>query len=422
MTDPLFEFFRAQRDGESLSGADRCRRIAISKSLFEAENNFETRLAAHQRALTRWWEIKASDPIERPNLLDLKAKLADDLLAPCRLCWRDCAVDRKNGELGDCRLGSEIRCYNEFIHYGEEIEIIPTHGVFLSGCNFRCRFCSDWDHVVKVSQDPIIEPSTLAARIAKRQEQGCRTLSFIGGTPDVNLAGILHCLTNLDQSPALVWNSNMTWSSQSETLLDGFVDAFVADWKFGNDLCAKKLAGIDNHGNLVPPRILRASKKSFTIVRHLVMPGHIECCTRPVLEQIRNDAPRLRLNLMDQYQSVPVTSADKSDPLSKSLSSVEFERARKLADEFGLCLESREPNRSLEILETETKQESVAFESKLTITEDGTLVIENLDSSMIELANQLAPNDETLQKRFKLQSKSPIKELHEQEERGKPDC
>ncbi|MDF1661994.1 MAG: DUF1553 domain-containing protein, partial [Planctomycetota bacterium] len=357
----------------------------------------------------------------RQSTVVTKAKLADDLLTPCRLCWRECEVDRKNGELGDCKLGAEIRCYNEFIHYGEEQEIIPTHAVFLSGCNFRCRFCSEWKHVVKVENDPIIKVEALATRIAERQEQGAQTLSFIGGTPDVNMAGILECLCKLAQSPALVWNSNMTWSTQSAPILRGLVDSFVADWKFGNDLCGKKLAGIDEHQSLVPHRILKVAEKTFTIVRHLVMPGHINCCTRPVLQQIRDKAPGIRLNLMDQYQSVPVTSALKSDPLSKSLSAEEFALAEKHALDYGLCLESREPSRSFEVLEIEEKQDSVGFESKITITADGDLVIENLDASMIELANQLAPNDESLQ-RFKLPSKGPIKELREEEGRDKPSC
>lgn len=421
MTDPLFELFRAQREGRSLSGADRCRRIPVPNRILHPTTNFETRMSFHNQAMALWGDKTAKDPISHPNLLDLKAKLADDLLAPCRLCWRECDVDRKNGELGDCKLGAEIRCYNEFIHYGEELEIIPTHAVFLSGCNFRCRFCSDWDHVVKVGEDPLINATNLAARIDERQKQGSQTLSFIGGTPDVNLAGILECLTKLSQSPALVWNSNMTWSTQSEPLLQGLVDAFIADWKFGNDRCGKKLAGIEKHQSLVPPRILRVAQKTFTIVRHLVMPGHIDCCTTPVLERLRDKAPELRLNLMDQYQSVPITSALKNDPLSKSLNPEDFLIAKTCAEDFGLSLESREPARALEVLETEVKKESLAFESKITITADGDLVIENLDASMIELANLLAPNDQSL-KHFKLQSEGPIKEPREEEGRSKPGC
>lgn len=422
MTDPLFDFFRAQREGKSLSGADRCRRIPVPRASFAPGLSFQERLSFHSAAMGAWGEVRAENALARPHLLDLKASLARDLLSPCRLCWRECEVDRLQGELGDCLLGPEIRCYNEFIHYGEEVEITPTHALFLSGCNFRCRFCSDWSHVAQVSKDPVITPEALAERIALRQEQGCQTLSLIGGTPDVSLPGILEALCQLDRSLPLVWNSNMTWSEACAPLLEGLVDAYIADWKFGNDPCAKRIADVENHEELVPPRILNVCTETFTIVRHLVMPGHIDCCTRPVLKQIQDKAPTLRLNLMDQYQSVPVTRALGDDPLAKSLNSQDFDRAKRIAEDLGLSLLSREPERSFEILEERGAEAELAFESKITITESGELVIENLDASMIDLAQQIAPNDQSLQKRFKLQSKGPIKEHDGEEKRSRSSC
>jgi putative pyruvate formate lyase activating enzyme len=406
-TDTLFHRFQQQRSGQALSGADRCRRVPVSNKDIDLKNTLEHLLSRHEEALESWSEVTLRSPLQDPNLLDLKAALAARLLSPCRQCWLECDVDRMAGELGLCQLSKDMHCYNEFIHYGEEREIIPTHAIFLSGCNFRCRFCSDWDHVVKPRQDPAISPDQLALRIEKRHAQGAQTLSFIGGLPDVNLAGILSTLTKLDHTAPLVWNSNMTGSSWSEAVLQGLVDVYVADWKFGNDDCAEYLAGVKNHQQLVVPRIMSASSRVYTIVRHLVMPGHLDCCTRPVLREIARTGRGLRVNLMDQYQSTEVTRAMSESPLSTSITGELIKEARDLALGFGLCLESPEESPRERITPVqEGLWEIEKLDSKLTIKPDGQLVIENLSGDMLDLARILAPDDENLRQRARLQAKS----------------
>jgi putative pyruvate formate lyase activating enzyme len=407
MTESLFQQFTAKREGLSLSGADACRRVPISGDGFSAQLSWDQQFAFHDEAMTRLLAVDKRSPIAKQNLLDLKAQLATRLLAPCRQCWLNCDVDRIKGERGLCGLTDQIHCYNEFIHYGEEIEISPSHTIFLSGCNFRCLFCSDWDHVVKAQDDPVISPAQLADKIGLRQAQGAKTVSFVGGTPDVNIAGILQSLALASSSPALVWNSNMSFSAQCEALLDGVVDCYLADWKFGTDQCAKRLAGIDDHQDLVVPRILRVAEKTYTIVRHLVMPGHVECCTIPVLQEMAQRAPELRLNLMDQYQLTKVSEELGHLALSRPVLGSELELSQQVAIQLGLRIEAADSER----LEPPMKPsgESIPLEnleSKLTINEEGDLIIENLSASFLALAQKLNPDDENLKKRALLQSKS----------------
>src|SRR5581483_9847229 len=99
------------------------------------------------------------------------------------------------------------------------------------------------------------------------------------------------------------WNSNMHAGPETLDLLSGVVDAYIADLKHGNDACARAVARAPRYLETVVAAIERVSRETFTIVRHLVLPGHVECCTIPALERLRGLA--VRVNLMAQYRPTP---------------------------------------------------------------------------------------------------------------------
>ena len=74
---------------------------------------------------------------------------ADEAYRSCDACAERCGVERHAGPAGVCGLGSGGRVYKEYLHWGEEARLVPSHTIYLSGCNFRCAFCSDWDAVVE---------------------------------------------------------------------------------------------------------------------------------------------------------------------------------------------------------------------------------------------------------------------------------
>src|SRR5437016_3678359 len=168
--------------------------------------------------------------------------------------------------------------YLDFVHEGEEPEISPTHAILLSGCSYRCAYCSDWDHVEEPLRDPATSAAELARSIDERRAQGVASLSWIGGEPLVNLPGILDALARTRSSVPVVWNSNMHAGPETLDLLEGVVDAYVADLKHGNDACAREVARAPRYLETVLAAIERASRDAFTIVRHLVLPGHVACC------------------------------------------------------------------------------------------------------------------------------------------------
>jgi putative pyruvate formate lyase activating enzyme len=81
------------------------------------------------------------------------------------------------------------------------------------------------------------------------------------------------------------------------------IDVYLSDFKYGNDRCARRLSKVDRYFEVVSRNHRLAAGQCEILLRHLVMPGHVECCTKPVLDWVAANLPneRLRVNVMDQY-------------------------------------------------------------------------------------------------------------------------
>lgn len=249
--------------------------------------------------------------IERSELLR-RVEVVRGWYHDCRICPRDCGVDRWAGERGACGLGSEGRWYRELIHLGEEREIVPSHVIYLAGCSFRCAWCSDGGWV----RDPFAEGtqrldaaapgappfSAMVERIAQRRAQGVRNVSFVGGTPDVSLHAVLALLAACPLDTPVVWNTNLWLVPEALALLDGVVDVYLPDHKYGDDDCALRISGVRDYTATLRRSLLQAARqRGRLIVRHLALPGHFECCAKPVLTWLRAALPEAKPNLMLGY-------------------------------------------------------------------------------------------------------------------------
>ncbi|MBM4344360.1 MAG: hypothetical protein FJ100_13405 [Deltaproteobacteria bacterium] len=226
------------------------------------------------------------------------AERATAALRDCRLCPRDCGVDRTLGPAGAfCRLGAQALVYKELLSLGEEAALGgPTWLVDVGGCSLRCLFCSEWQFVVRPHQQPAraIDAAWFAQRHAQRKVQGARTLSVVGGDPTPSAPGVLAALAQQADPLPLVWNCNGLVARQAWDLLDPAVAVWSIDVKFGNARCAERLAGARGFDMLgaVDGSVARAlggpryPGLPRLIVRHLLMPGHLECCTRPVADRL----------------------------------------------------------------------------------------------------------------------------------------
>jgi putative pyruvate formate lyase activating enzyme len=221
------------------------------------------------------------------------------------------------------------------VHWGEEPELVPSHTIFFSGCTFNCVFCQNWDISQNPKQGDSFSPKKVA-KLMERRSMSTRNTNWVGGDPTSNLPFILETLTYSNVNIPQIWNSNMYLTEKTMELLEGIVDVYLTDFKYGNNDCAKRLSKIDNYWDIVSRNHKIAQGQCEMIIRHLVLPNHFECCTRPVLEWISKNLKDVRVNVMDQYR--PEYNAFEHDELTRKLKSEEFERARKLADDLGLSL------------------------------------------------------------------------------------
>ena len=227
-------------------------------------------------------------------------------LRACRLCPWACGVDRTAGERGVCGLGAEAWWYRELLHVGEERELVPSHAVYLSGCTMRCVFCSEgvWVRCPDGEAAGVhrLEPAEMARRIARRRAEGARNVNFVGGTPDASLLAVLRTLAHCPQDTTVVWNANLWCAPEVIEALDGVIDVWLPDLKFGNDACAEQLATVARYGGTVRPNLLAAAAQDARLlVRHLVLPGHLSCCTRPVLAWLEKNLPGATVNVMTVF-------------------------------------------------------------------------------------------------------------------------
>jgi len=243
-------------------------------------------------------------PAEKPSLLDLKAAIARRMLKSCHMCERRCGVNREQGEPGYCGVTGIPRIASNFLHFGEEAEIVPSHTVFFSGCTFRCAYCQNWDIAVDPRCGSPAEAVALAASLRDGAAQGSRNANFVGGDPTPALHIILETLASLAEQGVnlpIIWNSNMYASSQALCLLDGAIDVYLGDFRYGNNDCALRYSSAEDYFGVVSRNFLTAYRQGEIILRQLLLPGHFSCCTAPIMQWVASRMPDVYFNLMFQY-------------------------------------------------------------------------------------------------------------------------
>ncbi|MFQ5837922.1 MAG: radical SAM protein [Thermoplasmata archaeon] len=282
-----------------------------------------------------------------PSFLDLKVELVFRMLKACSFCeWR-CGIDRAADKFGVCKLKSTSRLHSAFHHFGEESPLIGENQggsgtIFFSGCTFHCVFCQNYDCSLDPESGRDISPMELSAVITRLRREGVANVNFVGGDPVPNMHNVLAALNHTDVNVPTVWNSNMYSSDEGMKLLLEVTDFWLPDFKFGNDECARRLARVKDYVRVVGRNHLLAYEGGNMIVRHLVMPNHLDCCTKPVLDFLAEKMPGVLVNVMDQYYPANEVVRDRSrwKDISRRLRSQEAREAWEYARTLGLDFEA----------------------------------------------------------------------------------
>jgi putative pyruvate formate lyase activating enzyme len=290
-----------------------------------------------QSALKNYYKIlegkrKPKFKVNKKLLLE-KIKTANEILKNCELCERKCHVNRLKGELGFCKVGDKPIVTTYFTHLGEERMLVPSFTIFFWSCTFSCQYCQNWSISQRLETGHIYKEEDLAEIIDRNKH--CKNVNFVGGDPTPHLPFILKTLKYVKADMPVVWNSNFYMSEKSMDLLKDIVDVYLPDWKYWSNKCARRLSKVDRYIEVVRRNHELAFKDSEVIIRHLVLPSHFECCTKPILKFIaENFGEKVVVNIMAQYR--PEYRASEHPDINRRLTLVEFQKVIDYAKELKL--------------------------------------------------------------------------------------
>jgi putative pyruvate formate lyase activating enzyme len=274
---------------------------------------------------------------------------AKKILTDCRVCPRNCRVNRVQGEMGECQTGINPIVSSYFPHFGEETPLVGSHGsgtIFICGCNLRCLFCQNYDisHQV-LGKSTSIE--RFAGMMLELQDIGCHNINII--TPSHIVPQLIEAIFIAVEDGLklpIVYNSSGYDSLSSLKLLEGVIDIYLPDFKFFSDSLAQRYTAVADYGTVAKAALREMHRqvgdlqidggiaRRGMLIRHLVMPGMLED-SRKIFEFIsREISPDTYLNVMPQYR--PAGEAGNYPEIGRSLNYAEFLQAVQMARDAGL--------------------------------------------------------------------------------------
>ncbi len=280
-----------------------------------------------------------------------KVEQALTLLESCSLCPRRCGVNRLyGGGPGVCRSGRNAAVSSYGPHFGEERVLVGRHGsgtVFFANCNLGCVFCQNYE-ISHRSEGKEITSSELAKIMLKLQNLGCHNINLVSPTHFVpQILEALEAAVEKGLRTPLAYNTGGYDSPELLQILDGVVDIYMPDIKFGDDCAGEKYLGVKNYFTSAKLAVREMHRQvgdleidgrgvaiRGLLVRHLVLPGNLaksELVIKFLADEISRDT---YINIMDQYY--PAHRAFHYEELSRRITPGEYREVVSLARRLGM--------------------------------------------------------------------------------------
>jgi len=283
--------------------------------------------------------------------LDKRIEAAYKLLEACRVCPRECGVNRlKDDKLGFCRSGLNPVISSAGPHHGEEPPLSGTKGsgtIFFANCNLRCVYCQNYP-ISQMGNGEERTPGELACRMLWLQEKGCHNLNLV--TPTHFMPQILKALGIARERGfmlPIVYNTSGYDSLEALQLLDGIVDIYLPDMRYSDDRTSLKYSIAPHYSEINRAAIKEMYRqvgnlaldedgiaKRGLIVRHLILPGGLsgtEKIMKFLAEEISED---VYISLMSQY--FPAYKAQEFKEINRRITEQEYDEAYDIKMKYGL--------------------------------------------------------------------------------------
>lgn len=289
--------------------------------------------------------------LERSGELAERARALWAIYKSCRLCPRQCGVNRLKGEKGVCQATSRVKVASAHPHFGEERPLVGRWGsgtIFFSHCNLLCCFCQNWE-INHRGDGSYMSDEMLGRLMVQMQELRCHNVNLVTPTHVVpNIVQGLRTAIRMGLRIPLVYNCGGYEPVEIIKLLDGIVDIYMPDYKYmDGEMAAKYSSGAGDY----PERAAAAIEEMHRqvgelvvdengialrglIIRHLVMPNNIAGTDKFVRWVAEKLTKSTYVNIMAQYR--PEHKAFQYPEIARRLTWLEYQQALRWAREAGL--------------------------------------------------------------------------------------
>lgn len=259
-------------------------------------------------------------------------------LSKCDICPRKCGINREKDELGFCQMKDKIKIARYSLHYWEEPIISGETGsgtIFFSGCNLKCIFCQNY----KISSENIgkeISVERLKEICLELQNMGANNINLVTGThflPLIKEALILAKKEGL--TIPIVYNTSSYENVESLKEMEGLIDIYLPDLKYYDNKLAENFSLANNYfeiaTNAIKEMVRQTGKpviehnimKKGVIVRHLLLPNHLED-SKKIIKYLHDTYDEdIYISIMNQY--TPIKKFDKYPELNRTLTDKEYD-------------------------------------------------------------------------------------------------
>jgi len=289
--------------------------------------------------------------LEKEGKLAGRVEQAYAIFEECRLCPRQCGVNRLKGERGFCRATSKLVIYSAHPHFGEESSLVGRNGsgtIFFSNCNLRCVFCQNWP-IAHEGGGEEVSDEDLANTMLHLQRIGCHNINLV--TPTHVMPNILNATAMAFKKGLripLVYNTSGYESDEILKILDGIVDIYLPDMKFMDAKEAEiYLAGASDYPHKAKKAVAemhrqvglhKTNEQGFAVrglmIRHLVMPNQVAGTEKFVRWVAENLPKSTYVNIMHQYHVD--YKAFQYPKICRSITAEEYLESMGWAKQYGL--------------------------------------------------------------------------------------
>jgi len=274
-----------------------------------------------------------------------------ELAGPCRLCPRECRVDRLAGDTGGhCGVAGAALVGSAGAHWGEESVLVGGGGsgaIFFAGCNLLCCFCQN-SGLSHGREGLEVDTAGLARMMMGLERSGCVNVNFVTPTHFAHVVAEAIVMARGDGlSVPVVYNCGGYESIEALERLDGLVDIYMPDAKTLSAEFSREAFGAGDypermkeavremHRQVGDLEVVDGVARRGLLVRHLVMPGRTGD-SKAVIGFLADLSGGTFVNVMGQYR--PCYRARSIPGLENRPACAEIPAAKSFAREKGLRL------------------------------------------------------------------------------------